>query len=76
MVWMDQVLPALDGEDGVDIDLGVGVGHAPTMPLLTELENGFFLGFPVSADLRRRLHFSDTPLGFAQKQLRIIKAEF
>lgn len=24
----DEVLPAFDGEDDVDVDLGVGVGHA------------------------------------------------
>ena len=37
----DEILPTFDGEHDVDINLRVGVGHAPKMPLLTELENLF-----------------------------------
>jgi len=37
----DDVLPALNRKNNVYIDLGIGVGHDPKMPLLTELENLF-----------------------------------
>src|SRR6266540_1979265 len=33
----NEILSAFDGEDDMDIDLRVGVGHARKMPLLTEL---------------------------------------
>ena len=39
---LDEALPAFDGEHDMDINLRVGVGHAPKMPLLTELENILF----------------------------------
>src|SRR5882724_4180969 len=42
MFWIEEVLPAFDGEHNMDINLRVGVGHASKMPLLTELENLFF----------------------------------
>jgi hypothetical protein len=38
----DEILPALDGEHDIDVNLRVGIGHARKMPLLTELEI-FFL---------------------------------
>ena len=41
----DEILPALHGEYNVNIKLRVGVCHARKMPLLTELENFFRLGF-------------------------------
>ena len=37
----DQVLPALNGKDDMEINLRVGIGHAQKMPLLTELGNLF-----------------------------------
>ena len=39
----DEALPAFDGEDDLDVDLRVGVGHARKMPLLTELGSSFAL---------------------------------
>ena len=39
---LDEALPAFNGEHDMEIDLRVGVGHAPKMPLLTELENLFY----------------------------------
>jgi hypothetical protein len=41
----DKILPAFDREHDVDVNLRVSVGHAPKMPLLTELENLFLFGF-------------------------------
>ena len=38
---LDEALPAFNGEHDVDINLRVGIGHAPRMPLLAELENHF-----------------------------------
>jgi len=35
----DEALSPFDGEHDMDIDSGVGVGHARKMPLRTELEN-------------------------------------
>ena len=43
MFRRNEVLPAFDGEHGVDINLRAGVGQEPKMPLLTELENIFVL---------------------------------
>ncbi len=37
----DEVLSAFDGKHDLDVDLGVGVRHGPTISLLTELGNGF-----------------------------------
>ena len=39
----DEVLPALNSEYDLDINLRVGVCHARKMPLLAELENLFWL---------------------------------
>ena len=36
---LDKALPAFDSKHAVNVDLRVGIGHAPKMPLLTELEN-------------------------------------
>jgi hypothetical protein len=40
----DEILPAFDGKHDMDVNLGVGVGHARKMPLLTELGNLFRCG--------------------------------
>src|ERR1019366_6671584 len=45
MLRLDEALPAFDGEHNMEINLRVGVGHAPKMPLLTELENLFYSAF-------------------------------
>jgi len=37
----DEVLPALDGENDVDVDLRAGIRHKRNRPLLTELGNVF-----------------------------------
>jgi hypothetical protein len=37
-------LAAFDGKHDMDVNLGVGVGHARKMPLLTELGNLFRCG--------------------------------
>lgn len=49
---LDEALPTFDGEHNVDIDLRVGIGHAPKMPLLTELENLFCPGSTKMSHLR------------------------
>jgi hypothetical protein len=41
----DEALPLFDGKNDVEINLRIGVGHAPKMPLLTELENLFLPEF-------------------------------
>ena len=41
MFRINEALTAFDREDGVDVNLGVGVGHCPKMSLLTELGNIF-----------------------------------
>jgi hypothetical protein len=38
---LDEALPTFNGKHDMDINLRVGVGHVPKMPLLTELENIF-----------------------------------
>src|SRR5665213_3303652 len=42
---LNEALPAFNGEHDMEIDLRVGVGHAPKMPLLTEHENLFYSAF-------------------------------
>ena len=37
----DEILPAFNGEHDVNVNLRVGVCHAPNMSLLTELGNSF-----------------------------------
>jgi hypothetical protein len=46
----DDILTSLYGKYDMDIDLGIGIGHAQKMPLLTELENSF-LGWVVSTNI-------------------------
>src|ERR1039458_3659936 len=53
----NEILPALHGEHDVNVDLGVGVGHEPKMPLLTELGNLFVLGSTKISRLRRSWNF-------------------
>jgi hypothetical protein len=50
---LDEALPAFNGEHDVDVNLRVGVGHVPKMPLLTELENLFCFGSTKMSRLRR-----------------------
>jgi hypothetical protein len=38
---LDEILPAFNGKYDMNINLRVGIGHEPKMPLLTELENLF-----------------------------------
>jgi len=38
------VVVAFDGKHDMEIDLLAGIGHAPKIPLLTELENLFCFG--------------------------------
>src|ERR1700722_19605217 len=40
---LDEVLPAFNGEHGLNVNLCIGVCHGRKMPLLTELENPFWL---------------------------------
>src|SRR5258708_6738546 len=49
----DQVLPAFDGKHSVNIYLRIGIGHAPMMSLLTELENIIGLFSTKMSRLRR-----------------------
>jgi len=42
---LDGILPAFESEHDLETDLRAGAGHAPNMPLLTELENLFYSGF-------------------------------
>ena len=43
MLWQDEVLPPFNGKHDLDVNLRIGIGHEPKMPLLTELENFFVL---------------------------------
>jgi hypothetical protein len=46
----DEALPTFNGKHDMDINLRVGVGHVPKMPLLTELENIFcFVSYKYAA---------------------------
>jgi len=42
--YSDEILPAFDGKHDMDVNLGIGVGHARKMPLLTEPGNLFRCG--------------------------------
>ena len=39
----DEALPAFHGKHDMDVNLRIGIRHAPTMPLLTEIGNLFLL---------------------------------
>jgi len=45
MFGFDEVLPAFNSEHNMNVNLRIGICHAPKMPLLTELENLFLSGF-------------------------------
>jgi hypothetical protein len=60
---LDEALPAFNSEHDMDINLRVGVGHAPKMPLLTELEN-IFVSF------LQRCHAYGVPGGKRRFQLK------
>ena len=53
MFGLDEALPAFSGEYNVDVNLRVGVGHVPKMPLLTELGKLFCFGSTKMSHLRR-----------------------
>jgi hypothetical protein len=53
MFRSDEILPAFDGEHDMNINLRIGVGHAPKTPLLTELENPFSFDSTKMSRLRR-----------------------
>ena len=45
MLRFYEALPTFDGKHYMDVDLRLGIGHAPKMPLLRELENLFYADF-------------------------------